>query len=608
MLDLLHNDVLGVLLQHLAAEDFERLAAVCTSLRRKVMAAETLWAAHLGGRATYDDVARRALALAPSASARAPLARALAVRKAALANWRSAQPATREWVLEPRKERAGMVTALELDDLTLAAGGSDHCVRVWELRSRRQVATLRGHTGAVRCLLLRGCADGALFSGAWDKTIRRWDVRSGACEQLLAGGHERCVMALALVSEHLLVSAGGEGRVVWWDLRTGARVRTRRHASPILALELNGRATVAAFADGSVRAWRTQLAPAEAARGCGDDLELASARWAAPTADASSSADDADDADDALDGGAPSGAPATGSRADGAAAAGGGEWYVSPCEVLAPPSLPCTQPAARASHQRLPNGQPLPAELVALYDEFADPSKFVSAHIRAARRASGGGALALALCSHRELVLASLCFSDRAPHPPGGRTAGDGDPAVHGTPSGVHTEASFNCAGAASCCALLPEAAVALVGCRSTNPPGAAPTQPAGACVLIHDASAAVRAARAAGANAGAHRRRPARPARLLLATGPSAILVRWDVLVVGTQGGCVHVFDFTCAAAQPARAGWRAAVARGALGGWRALVGAERALWLGACGALAIAVVAVALAALCGLAPARAS
>ncbi|KAJ1637112.1 WD40-repeat-containing domain protein [Pavlovales sp. CCMP2436] len=258
MLDTLDADALGLVLAHLGADDLAHVAAACASLRRKVLAAEHLWSQLLGGPQLFADVAVRAPPRLPSAAAATPnspprtaaealVVRVLAVRAAALANWRSASPSVSEYVLEPTGERAGMVSALALDDCTLAAGGSDHCVRVWCLQTRALQLTLRGHSGAVRCLLLRA-ARHELFSGAWDKTVRQWDLRTGTCVREFARVHERCVMALAFASKHVLVSAGGEGRVAWTDLRATPEwtqpppqrrfARTRRYESPVLALEV----------------------------------------------------------------------------------------------------------------------------------------------------------------------------------------------------------------------------------------------------------------------------------------------------------------------------------------------------------------------------------
>jgi WD40 repeat protein len=52
-------------------------------------------------------------------------------------------------------------------------------VRLWEASSGRRLATLEGHTGAVRGLALT--ADGRLVaSGSFDGTVKLWEARSGA--------------------------------------------------------------------------------------------------------------------------------------------------------------------------------------------------------------------------------------------------------------------------------------------------------------------------------------------------------------------------------------------------------------------------------------------
>ena len=66
----------------------------------------------------------------------------------------------------------------------LASGGVDGTVRLWEVGSRRLLATLQGHTDGVRAVALSG--DGRLAaSGSFDGTVRLWEAGSGACLRTL---------------------------------------------------------------------------------------------------------------------------------------------------------------------------------------------------------------------------------------------------------------------------------------------------------------------------------------------------------------------------------------------------------------------------------------
>jgi hypothetical protein len=477
--DLLDQDALSVLLGHLDGIAFERLAAVSSALRRRLMeASEALWAERFGGERTFE----RAAAANADADGRSKVTRALRTRALTLANWRTSNPIVARLVLVPT-ERSGMVTTLALSDRLLASGGCDHCVRLWDLAADgAAVRTLRGHTGAIRCLLFGAPHTRTLFSGAWDKTIRVWDLESGACARELSGAHERALMALALASEHVLVSAGGEGRVVWWDLRTGARVRTRRRDSPVLALTVGVEGTRAQYADGSSRLFRTPLEPEQASRGLG--LEPETALRGSISADADSD----------------SGAPLRWSNFDPAFAGAAGcaanksEWLVEPIDVHAPPAQTAAQLALARTPRMLPNGTPLPAELQALYAASQNTSRFVDG----AAAADGS----VALCTRDELLLLGRVGGARAARS-AATTCAHVLPAVS--------------PGSGLCCALLPEAGLALFGCST--------------CVCLH----------ALPPRAGRH---VAPPARLALSASPSALLARWDMCVVGLPGGQIVVFE----------------------------------------------------------------
>jgi WD40 repeat protein len=61
------------------------------------------------------------------------------------------------------------------DGRSLAHAGFDHCVRVWDTASRRELAAFRGHTGVVTTLAF--APDGrSIASAGWDTTALVWDV------------------------------------------------------------------------------------------------------------------------------------------------------------------------------------------------------------------------------------------------------------------------------------------------------------------------------------------------------------------------------------------------------------------------------------------------
>ena len=65
----------------------------------------------------------------------------------------------------------------------LATAGSDNQIRLWDVASRQEIGTLRGHTGSVAAL---ECREKVLVSAGYDTTVRIWEVG----DQLAAGNDE----------------------------------------------------------------------------------------------------------------------------------------------------------------------------------------------------------------------------------------------------------------------------------------------------------------------------------------------------------------------------------------------------------------------------------
>jgi WD40 repeat protein/serine/threonine protein kinase len=135
--------------------------------------------------------------------------------------------------------------AVSGDGRTAATGGSDRCLRLWDLESGECVQSLQGHEAFVSALTWVYGANRIVTGGA-DGTVRVWDLDGARCEHVLQG-HQGPVRAVAVAADgRVAVSGGQDGKIAMWDLANGARLRTL--GGP------QGAVTSVAFVDGSVAA------------------------------------------------------------------------------------------------------------------------------------------------------------------------------------------------------------------------------------------------------------------------------------------------------------------------------------------------------------------
>jgi WD40 repeat protein len=98
------------------------------------------------------------------------------------------------------------------DARTVAAGGQDGRVTVWDANSGEERMTMRGHQDGVNAMVFSPDSE-TIASGSFDGTVKLWAVGTGE-ELLCLAGHTRAVGSLAFAPDGLKIASGSYDQTV----------------------------------------------------------------------------------------------------------------------------------------------------------------------------------------------------------------------------------------------------------------------------------------------------------------------------------------------------------------------------------------------------------
>ena len=110
----------------------------------------------------------------------------------------------------------------------MASGSEDKTVKLWDVQSRAELATLKGHGDACLVSIAFHPTGGRWPAAVETKTVKLWDVQSRA-ELATLKGHGAPVVSVAFSPDgRTMASGSGDKTVKLWDVQSRAELATLR--------------------------------------------------------------------------------------------------------------------------------------------------------------------------------------------------------------------------------------------------------------------------------------------------------------------------------------------------------------------------------------------
>jgi len=156
------------------------------------------------------------------------------------------------------------------DGKYVVSASDDHTLKVWDLKTGKEVHTLTGHS--LRVIAFSVTQDGKYaVSASDDRTLKVWDLKTGKEVHTLTG-HSSGVRAVSVTQDgKYVVSASDDNTLKVWDLKTGKEVHTLTgHSSGVRAVSVtqDGKYAVSASYDRTLKVWDLKTGKGVAAFGC----------------------------------------------------------------------------------------------------------------------------------------------------------------------------------------------------------------------------------------------------------------------------------------------------------------------------------------------------
>jgi len=133
-------------------------------------------------------------------------------------------------------------TKLSPDASRAASGSADFTAKIWDTFTGNALHSFP-HNHIVRTVAISPTSS-HLLTGGQEKKVRIFDLGRPDAEPdyLLEGStttHDGMIKSVVWVGEHTGITAGEDGKIKWWDLRTRKQTTSLTFSTPITSMELS---------------------------------------------------------------------------------------------------------------------------------------------------------------------------------------------------------------------------------------------------------------------------------------------------------------------------------------------------------------------------------
>jgi WD40 repeat protein/energy-coupling factor transporter ATP-binding protein EcfA2 len=160
------------------------------------------------------------------------------------------------------KKHISSVTSVSLsqDGKTIASASSDQTIKLWDVKTGNDIQTIKGHIGAVFGISFS--PDGKILASASsDETIKLWDIKTGKEIKILTGHKDAVFGASFSPDGTTLASASADTTVKLWDIKTGKEIKTLPgHTAQVWGISFSpdGKTIASASWDRTIKLWDTK--------------------------------------------------------------------------------------------------------------------------------------------------------------------------------------------------------------------------------------------------------------------------------------------------------------------------------------------------------------